>query len=385
MDNLTIVEHQDLERHEAIIERGLQTFTEVGNALLAIRDERLYRKDYSTFEEYCRQKWGMSRIHAHRLIESATVAQNLLPMGNIAPPSNERQSRPLASLAPEQQREVWALAVETAPVDEEGQPRITAAHVQKVADAIAPRPATASQPVEMITSDDDNDDDEDGEACYNCKHALSVYRGEGDYFCCTYSMIVYAQGCDWCERWESETVSKGASQPVEVTIFSHKSEEYYTPPEYIEAAREVMGAIDLDPASCETAQEWVQATQFYTKEDNGLQQEWKGSIWLNPPYSKTNGKSNQAVWSQKLIGEYQSGRVCEAILLVKAALGYKWFEDFWCDWPVCFARERLSFIRANGSSDGQSKQGTAFFYFGDNTERFREVFSQFGRVIMPDD
>lgn len=318
MDNLTTIEHQKLAHHEAIIERGLRTFTEVGNALLAIRDGRLYRKDYSTFEEYCRRKWDMSQRHANRLVASVEVVQNLGPMGPIPPPASERQARPLTGLEPEQQREVWARAVETAPVDEKGQPHITAAHVQRVADKLSQHP-------------------------------------------------------------------RAASQPVEVTIFSHKSEEYYTPPEYVEAARKVMGTIDLDPASCEAAQRWIRAARFYTKEDNGLQHEWEGRCWLNPPYSKTNGKSNQATWSQKLINEYRSGRVSEAILLVKAALGYKWFEDFWCDWPVCFARERLSFIKADGSSDGQSKQGTAFFYFGESIEHFREVFSQFGRVIMPDE
>lgn len=319
MNSLTTTEHQELMHHEATIERGLQTFTEVGNALLAIRDGRLYRQDYGTFEEYCRQKWRLKQSRAYQLMDAAGVMANLETSTMVEVlPAGERQARPLTSLAPEQQREIWTKAVETAPVDEEGQPHITAAHVQKVADKLVQRPTVASQ-------------------------------------------------------------------PVEVTIFSHKSEEYYTPREYIEAAREVMGAIDLDPASCETAQGWIQAARFYTKEDNGLQRKWGGRCWLNPPYSKTNGKSNQGTWSQKLIGEYQSGRVVEAILLVKAALGYKWFEDFWCDFPVCFARERLSFIRADGSSDGQSKQGTAFFYFGENANRFQKVFSRFGRVIMPDD
>ena len=85
-----------------------------GNALLEIRDSRLYRTSYGTFEDYCREKWQMSRIHAHRMIEAATVMDNLLPIGNIAP-ATESQARPLVSLPPEAQREVWAAAVETAP------------------------------------------------------------------------------------------------------------------------------------------------------------------------------------------------------------------------------------------------------------------------------
>ena len=174
-------------------------------------------------------------------------------------------------------------------------------------------------------------------------------------------------------------------QQVQVTIFSSEQEEYYTPPIYLNAAHEVMGKIDLDPASCEAAQRNVKAKSFLSIIDDGLAQEWHGTIWLNPPYGTTKGKSNQGTWAQKLIEEYEAGRVSEAILLVKAALGYNWFEDLWYNWPVCFARERLSFIKADGTDDGQSKQGTAFFYFGPNIDEFKIVFGRFGRVILPED
>jgi len=178
---------------------------------------------------------------------------------------------------------------------------------------------------------------------------------------------------------------KGESdQQVQVTIFSHETKEYYTPPQYIEAARGLMGGIDLDPASCKTAQEWIRAGAYFSMADDGYAQEWFGRVWLNPPYSKEDGESNQDRWSRKLIAEYKAGRVQEAVLLVKAALGYKWFEDLWWNWPVCFARERISFIKADGTSDGQSKQGTAFFYLGPNVDKFKATFRQFGRVIMPE-
>jgi ParB-like chromosome segregation protein Spo0J len=182
----------------------------------------------------------------------------------------------------------------------------------------------------------------------------------------------------------AETGSEGATQQVQVTIFSSESNEYYTPPKYLEAAHEVMGRIDLDPASCEAAQENVRAKNFYTVADDGLNQEWHGSVWLNPPYGTTGSESNQGIWANKLIEEYKAGRTTEAILLTKAALGYNWFEDLWYDWPVCFARERLSFIKVDGSTDGQSKQGTALFYFGPDVEKFKRIFRRFGRIIMPE-
>lgn len=177
----------------------------------------------------------------------------------------------------------------------------------------------------------------------------------------------------------------GASQPVEVTVFSHKSVEYFTPPEFVEAARSVMGEIDLDPASCDEAQQTVGAGTYYTKDTDGLSQPWHGRVWLNPPYSKTGARSNQEIWSRRLADEYKAGSVTEAVLLVKAALGYNWFEELWYDWPVCFVKTRLSFIRENGDDSGQSKMGTALMYFGENVDAFTDVFREFGRVILPTD
>jgi hypothetical protein len=109
---------------EGVIERGLQTFVEVGKALLEIRDSRLYLeacdkagKPYGTFEDYCRERWGMSRIHAFRLIQATEVTENLLPMGNI--PTNERVARELVGLPVDEQREVWTQAIENS---KSGQP-----------------------------------------------------------------------------------------------------------------------------------------------------------------------------------------------------------------------------------------------------------------------
>ena len=113
-EQLTIFEKNELQQCESIIEEGLKSFIDVGGALLKIRDSKLYRQDFSTFEEYCRDKWGMSRIHAHRMIEAVNVTNNLLPIGNKLP-ENESQARPLTVLEPEDQVKAWHKVIETAP------------------------------------------------------------------------------------------------------------------------------------------------------------------------------------------------------------------------------------------------------------------------------
>ena len=129
MDTLTTTEKNQLEACETVIEYGLKTFVDVGNALMEIRDDRLYRAEFDTFENYCNTRWGLTRRHVNRTIAAAQVADHLGPMG--PKPDNERQARPLTQLDPEQQAEAWQRAVETAP---NGKP--TAAHVSQVVDEI---------------------------------------------------------------------------------------------------------------------------------------------------------------------------------------------------------------------------------------------------------
>ena len=125
---LSSMEATALANHEATIERGLQSFVEVGTALLAVRDERLYRADYRTFEDYCHERWGWERRHAYRLIDAATAVGNVShgTQTNVMPTS-ERQARPLTTLPPADQPIAWQRAVETAPNG-----RVTAGHVTSV-------------------------------------------------------------------------------------------------------------------------------------------------------------------------------------------------------------------------------------------------------------
>jgi phage N-6-adenine-methyltransferase len=120
---LSIQEEVRLAALEETIDRGIRTFVEVGSALMEIRDGRLYRERYATFEDYCRERWAMVASRARQLIGASVVVANLESVTTVTPES-ERQARPLAALEPDQQREAWKQAVETAPAG-----KVTAAHV----------------------------------------------------------------------------------------------------------------------------------------------------------------------------------------------------------------------------------------------------------------
>lgn len=121
-----------LQKCESVIERGLNTFVDVGNALLEIRDSKLYRESYSTFEEYLDKRWNMKQSRAYQFMDSAKVIANLQSSTMVELlPASERQVRPLTALEPEEQIEAWQRVIEKAP---EG--RITAAIVLEAAKEI---------------------------------------------------------------------------------------------------------------------------------------------------------------------------------------------------------------------------------------------------------
>lgn len=157
--------------------------------------------------------------------------------------------------------------------------------------------------------------------------------------------------------------------------------EWYTPHKYIEAAREVMGGIDLDPASCALANETVQAKQYYTKEDNGLMQPWYGHVWMNPPFGKTNnGNSNLISFLRKLIICYQNGQIQCAVALAPSNIDASWFQWLW-EYPICFTDHEVDFYETIPHKRRAHIFGTIFVYLGPNEDRFIEVFSRFGRVV----
>lgn len=97
-----------LEGYEASIEQGLRSYIQAGEALEAIRDGKLYRSTYATFEAYCQHRWGWTPQHARRMLEASVVARGMEPTGSI--PATERHARELTGLAPETASQVLASA-----------------------------------------------------------------------------------------------------------------------------------------------------------------------------------------------------------------------------------------------------------------------------------
>jgi ParB family chromosome partitioning protein len=149
--------------------------------------------------------------------------------------------------------------------------------------------------------------------------------------------------------------------------------EWYTPKKFIDAARNVMGSIDLDPASSEIANKVIQSTKIYTEQDSGLVHPWSGNVWMNPPYNN----SLVGEFTRKLIEDLPS--INQACVLVNNATETRWFDHIVtkCD-VMCAVKGRIKFLDENGEATGSSLQGQVIMYFGKNSDKFIKEFKVFG-------
>ena len=234
--------------------------------------------------------------------------------------------------------------------------------------------------VDPIEYDDDGDPIEDIHTCADCKHAIVM---QDDFVVCP-----YCYGMAWpvemslerpiCDEWI--VIDDDEEEEISKPHVAHNSgnNEWYTPAEYIEAARKVLGVIDLDPASSILANTVVKAEQIYTVEDDGLAKEWIGNVWLNPPYA---GDLIHC-FVEKLSNEVFNGNVESCIVLVNNATETKWFLKLVkVSSAICFPIGRVKYWGTDGTV-GAPLQGQAIVYIGNNIQTFLSEFEQFGWIVI---
>jgi len=152
--------------------------------------------------------------------------------------------------------------------------------------------------------------------------------------------------------------------------FLSGSPEWCTPQIIIDKVLHLFGTIDLDPCSDNPFQPNVPALNHFTKDDDALNQEWFGKVYMNPPYGREISK-----WTDKLQQEYEHERVGEGIALIPARPDTEWFDALY-KYLRCFIWRRLHFSNQENSAPFPSM----IIYMGNNTDGFKNTFNDIGRL-----
>lgn len=152
--------------------------------------------------------------------------------------------------------------------------------------------------------------------------------------------------------------------------------EWYTPSDIADRARRVLGGIDLDPASNDEANEVIKAGAYFSAEDDGLEKDWTGSVWLNPPYSR----DLMPKFVGKLISEYEKQHVDCAVLVSHNNTETEWFQSLAkVASAICFPAKRIKFYR--GEDVAAPVNGQVFFYLGEDRQSFIDQFGDLGVIV----
>lgn len=182
------------------------------------------------------------------------------------------------------------------------------------------------------------------------------------------------------ESGDKKKAKKILLKPATHVSNNSGEQEWYTPPDFIAAARACMDGIDLDPASCAAANRTVKAKEYFDAKKDGLKQEWHGRVWLNPPYSRPLVEE----FCQKLADSVADGSVKQACVLTnnftETAAGQLLISQASA---VLFVTGRISFLDAKGNENGAPLQGQMICGFGVTFTEFKEAFKELGIVLRP--
>lgn len=118
---------------------------------------------------------------------------------------------------------------------------------------------------------------------------------------------------------DAEDKATDESTESDIDVFtSDETDEWSSPREIVEPLRDAIGGFDLDPCSGAESSPFADAT--FTESDDGLSQEWFGSVWVNPPYS------NVAEWTDKAIEAVEDGDADCIFYLCKGDSSTNWWQ-----------------------------------------------------------
>lgn len=172
-----------------------------------------------------------------------------------------------------------------------------------------------------------------------------------------------------------------------------QSDSWRTPLWLVEVSRQILGQIDLDPASDLDSNARILALHTIGREDDALICKWvPGSVFLNPPGGRLGTQSKPTLFWERLMAHRREEKLSHAIFIgftleiLRTTQGRLSGRQAAADFPFCIPAKRIAFDPPPGTKATSPTHGNAIIYVPgscDYTDRFKEVFSQFGQVIVP--
>jgi hypothetical protein len=184
-----------------------------------------------------------------------------------------------------------------------------------------------------------------------------------------------------------------------------EDQELITNPDLISAAYALLGEIDLDVASSKVANSYIEALNYYTPQDDGLNNiEWFGKVYLFPPsgtyyfdkrldkwkMTRSNATaitSSHAVWFQRLYRAWWNNEIEQGLYFTNCPDMIRYEQKIF-DFPICILKTAPDLIK--NSSEGISKHRTCtsmVIYLqpkdnpGGATQKFIDIYEEKGRII----
>lgn len=116
-ERITLLSSEERERYESLKETfrretqaGVTAFAKAADALLTIRNERLYREQYTTWQDFCREEFAFSKTYANNLINAMEVVRGLMAQGEVVLPNSEYVARQLSKYPKDMRVLIWRKA-----------------------------------------------------------------------------------------------------------------------------------------------------------------------------------------------------------------------------------------------------------------------------------
>ena len=276
---------------------------------------------YQSWRECVTAEFEQSQAYLYRQLQAAEIERRISPIGEIGVVP-ESKLRPLAALTPMEQPIAWQEAQERS----DGKPtaRVVEEVVREMRGDAFPSEAIAADAAEVLDPP-----------------------------------IEPAQAVELRPR-------------VNPGLFSSATPEWYTPQHIVNAVIGMWVQIDLDPCSNSSDRDTanVPAADYWTKDDDGLAQEWHGRVYMNPPYG-----DEIAAWVERMVRAYENSEIAEAIALLPARTDTAWYQTL-ADYRMCFIRGRLKFSNSENSAPFPS----VVVYLGTDVANFYDFFGKLGFI-----